>query len=432
MTTVSGRRQADRRSAAPAVVLALLATAGSGAAAPLAPAPQPERGSAPPPAPARLSVKAERGFIDDAFALDGAGRRLALIRTDREEFQRLELFDVEGGKAEPVGGFEVSPPARVIESLEFLPDGTGLLLAGTGPDGGHVVETTDLTGKVLGRANVPDAFATTSRAGAPLLVTMERREGKGSALSGVLTYVVSAFALPALKPIGKPRTYPVGDDGALKPSGLVPVGFFDGYSKLLARRPGAYDRKKDARQPDGQTVLDLLSGKPVSSGPIEDVYAWARLTRVRQGRANRTAFVQLAGANAGPAAPGDVAAPGANGVELVDPAGRLTALELAVPFRLYDRQTLKDQELPGATLAFALEVDPVNVDAVARKKADARALDVYTVPVTSPAEARRGVRVPLNAEPVVWRVAGNRVVVLRQFKSFARGGNRLDVYDLGK
>jgi hypothetical protein len=31
---------------------------------------------------------------------------------------------------------------------------------------------------------------------------------------------------------------------------------------------------------------------------------------------------------------------------------------------------------------------------------------------------------------VSWSTGGDRLVVLRRFKSFARGGDRIDVYDL--
>lgn len=393
----------------------------------------------PAPAAPRLSVKPPRGFVDDAFALDAAGKRLVVIRTDREEFQRVEIFDLEAAPPTVAGGFELTPPMRVVESIAFLPDGESLLLVGPGSDGVRVAETTDFTGKVRGRMNLPAAFAIAGSGRDAKLVMYERRESPSR--SGEVTHVVSPFTLPALKPAGKPRSHVVGGDGALRPGGLVPVAFFDGYSKLLARRPGAYDKKKDARQPDGQAVLDLLSGKVMSTAPIADVYGWARLQRLRSEQPNRTAFVQLAGLNAGPAVPGDAAVKAATGVELVDPAGRLTRLELAVPFRLYDRLTLKDQEGPSpGVLTFALEVDPVNVDAVARKKADARALDVYDVQgvsavaaasVEQRGQARLRVRIGLDAQPIVWSAAGDRLAVLRRFKSFARGGDRLDVYDLG-
>jgi hypothetical protein len=402
---------------------------------------------APQPATARLSVKPDKGFVDDAFALDPSGSRVVLIRTDREEFQRVEIHDLDAAKPEPatagaakasVRGFDLVPPSRGVESIAFLPDGASLLLVGPGPDGGRVAEAMDLSGKVLGKMNVPAEFAVGGTGSDAKLVTLERRPGRG----GEVNYVVSPFKLPSLKAAGKARTYALGGDGLLRPSGLGPVGFFDGYSKMLARRPGAYDKKKDVRQPDGQAVLDLLSGKTISTGPIDDVYSWARLMRLRPEHPNRTAFVQLAGANAGPtdqvalsagagAGTGTGAGKAATGVELVDPSGRLTRLELAIPFRLYDRLTLKDQEGPApGMLTFALEVDPVNPDAVARKKADARVLDVYGVGGENPRAARLRARVALSAQPIVWSVAGNRLVVLHRFKSFARGGDRLDVYDL--
>ena len=36
----------------------------------------------------------------------------------------------------------------------------------------------------------------------------------------------------------------------------------------------------------------------------------------------------------------------------------------------------------------------------------------------------------LDAQPTAWSIAGNRLVVFRRFKSFARGGDKIDVYDL--
>jgi hypothetical protein len=139
--------------------------------------------------------------------------------------------------------------------------------------------------------------------------------------------------------------------------------------------------------------------------------------------------VQVAGTNAGPETAGQKAPKGEAGIELVDAAGRLTPIPLAVPFRLYDRSTLKDQEGPApGVLTFGIEVDPVNADAVARQKADRRALDVYGLAVGRAAGLRA--RVALGTQPVVWAAAGDRVVVLSRFKSFARGGDRIDVYDL--
>jgi hypothetical protein len=377
-------------------------------------------GASPTPTEARLSLKPDRGFYDDPWALDPAGKRLALIHTNRDDFQRVEIFDLETAKATPASTFNLSPPSRIFESLSFLPDGGGLFLVSAGPADTHVVEAIDLSGKSLGRTGPVSGFGTATQGTDSVLVTLERRLGR----AGEVTYVVSPLKLPVMKPTGKPRSYLVGGDGALRSAALIPVAFFDGYSKWLTIRPGAYDKKRDARQPDGQSVLDLLSGKPVSDGPIEDVTGWARTTRLRRERPNRTAFVQLADALA-------TKTDAQTGIDLLDPAGRLIPLPLAVPFRLYDRLTLKDQEGPApGVLHFGIQVDPVNADAVARKKADQPALDLYAVSVAHPGTTRLRARVAMDTRPVVWAAAGDRLAVLRRFKSFARGGDRIDVYDL--
>jgi hypothetical protein len=247
-------------------------------------------------------------------------------------------------------------------------------------------------------------------------VTVDRRSGT----TGDLTYAVTSLKLPTLKPASAPRKYVVGGDGLLRSFGMTPLAFVDGYSLLLAQRPGSYDKKKDARQPDSQAILDLLSGKVISNGPIDDLYGWARTTRLRKEHPNRTAFVELADTTGGQ-----------SGIEFVGPTGRLSPLPLAVPFRIYDRFTLKDQEGPSPdVVTFAIQVDPVNPDAVARKKADPASLDVYEVLVSHPDVARLRARVAVGAQPVVWSVAGTRLAVLRRFKSFARGGDRIDLYDL--
>ncbi len=377
-------------------------------------------GGSPTPTEPRLSLKADRGFFDDPWTLDPSGKRLAAIHTDRDEFQRIEIFDLEAASATPTSMLNLPPPARVFESLSFLPDGDGLLLVSAGPVNTHVVDVLDLTGKSLGRTGPVSEFGITTRGAETVLVTIERRLGR----AGELTYVVSPWKLPALKPAGKPRSYLLGGDGALRSPALVPIAFFDGFSKLLATRPGAYDKKRDARQPDAQSVLDLLSGKPVSEGPIDDIYGWARTTRLRRERPNRTAFVQLSDGLA-------TKTDGQTGIELLDPAGRLIPLPLAVSFRLYDRFTLKDQEGPApGVVHFGIEVDPVNPEAVARKKADQHALDIYAVPVAHPETSRLRARVAMDKQPVVWTAAGDRLVVQRRFRSFARGGDRFDVYDL--
>ncbi len=58
--------------------------------------------------------------------------------------------------------------------------------------------------------------------------------------------------------------------------------------------------------------------------------------------------------------------------------GKKQPASLAVPFHLYDPKTLRVEEGPApGHLTFGIGVDPLNPDAIKRKKADLPMLDVY-------------------------------------------------------
>src|SRR6185295_5970683 len=218
------------------VVIAAGVVAGTALLAPAASAA--EAGPPPVPSPkvteARLSLKADGGFYDDAWALETSGRRLAVIHTDRDDFQRVEIFELDAKKNAPATVFDLSPPARAFEQMTFLPDGSGLLLVSAGPGDTRVVESVDFSGRIVGRTLPVWGFGTTVRGKDAVLVTLDRRPGR----EGELTYVAASHKLPDLKVTGKPHNYLVGRDGSLHSQALTPVAFFDGYSKLLAQRPG--------------------------------------------------------------------------------------------------------------------------------------------------------------------------------------------------
>ncbi len=65
---------------------------------------------------------------------------------------------------------------------------------------------------------------------------------------------------------------------------------------------------------------------------------------------------------------------------------------------------------------------------MARQKADLPMLDVYSADVASGTAKLRG-RV-FTPRPVTWRSRGDVLVVLKRWKSFSRGGDELQVYDL--
>ena len=96
---------------------------------------------------------------------------------------------------------------------------------------------------------------------------------------------------------------------------------------------------------------------------------------------------------------------------------------------LYDRKSLTDQEGPEAgAFYFGIAVDPLNPEAIKRQKADLPMLDLYGAKAREESPALRGrIFIPRN---VTWRAGYGKVVVLKRFKSFTRGGDELDVFKL--
>jgi hypothetical protein len=120
------------------------------------------------------------------------------------------------------------------------------------------------------------------------------------------------------------------------------------------------------------------------------------------------------------------------GVDVVDQMGNRQPALLAVPFRLYDPRSLRDLEGPAGELYFGIAVDPVNPDALRRRKPDLPMLDLYAAPAPvgrTQAPARLCARV-FAPRPVTWRAGYGKLVVLKRSKPAAREGDELQVYDL--
>jgi hypothetical protein len=203
--------------------------------------------------------------------------------------------------------------------------------------------------------------------------------------------------------------------GELKAPPFRLLDFEDGYARAVGEAPRAYVKKDDVREPARMATLDTLTGKIVQESAISDVLAWAQAATLRARHPGHEVFAELNQDD--------------SGVDVVDAMGTRHPVELAVPFRLYDAKSLTDQEGPAAgTLYFGLSIDPVNPDAVKRQKADLPMLDVYeTKAAESPPVMRARVFTPRR---VSWRAGYSKLVVLKRFKSFTRGGDELDVYKL--
>jgi hypothetical protein len=365
-------------------------------------------------------IRPEAGFFDDAMAFDAGAHRLAVVRTDGATFAKLEIIDAASGQG--LSSWPIDP-ASSIEAIHLLPEGAGVLLVERRSDAEQ--RTTfylDASGKAEGGVGPATAFAMARLLNdgekKTILIAMEKKGGSREGRPGETTYSIAPFRTDKPAPLARPRSFRVGSDGAIKSAGLKMVSFFDGYTKILGERPGAYDRKKDIRMPPRQVVLDTITGKVAAESEIDDVYGWALTTRLRGGRVNRTVFAEVDQDHAR--------------IELVTSTGRKVPLSLAVPFRLYDRETLQDQEGDGNDAGryyFSLAIDPVNPDAVARRKADHPFLDLYSIDAAGGGGCALRTRVALS-RPVSWKAEGSRLAVLKRFRTFTRGGDELELYDL--
>ena len=355
------------------------------------------------------------GYFDDVFGMDNAGKALAVIRTDGATFAKLEIYDVATGKL--TSSFDLPGTPLLPVTLEPFPDGNGaVLVAREKPDDAAPVFALGFaTGKTMVRIGPTTDFARPPADGTPranLLIGVDRKLGaKGAEAS----YTVTPYAFPSLTPAGKPRSYRVDAAGQLAAPALRFVGFFDGYTRILGERAGAYDKSADVRKPSRKVVVDALGAKVLTEGEISDVPGWAVTNLLRRQHPGRSLFVELN--------------QDGSGVDVVGAMGKQQPATLPVAFRLYDIKSLLVEEDPTpGKVTFGLALDPLNPDAIKRQKADLPMLDVYRTDVETGTVTLRG-RV-FTPRPVTWRTRADKLVVLKRFKSFSRGGDELQIFPL--
>ena len=373
---------------------------------------------APKPLEPRHTLKppAGEGYFDDVFAIDADGKRVAVIRTDAATFSKLEIFDTGSGK--PLGGFDLPVNSLFPVEMELLPGNAGVVIVGRekADDLAPLYAFRfDGAGKPAGKVGPATAFGrppSDGTARARLLVAFTRKLGTKGAEA---IFTIAPYDIATLAPAGKPRVHKVDVTGELKPPGVRFIGFYDGFTRVLSERPGAYDKAADVRGQSKMAVVDAMSGKIEKEGPIVDIAGWAQTGQLRQEHLDRSLFVELN--------------EDGSGVDVVDAMGKKQPAPLAVPFHLYDPKSLRAEEGPTpGQLTFGLAVDPVNKDAVQRQKADQPMLDVYSADANKGVVKLRGrVFVP---RPVTWRSRADVLVVLKRWKSFSRGGDELQIYDL--
>jgi hypothetical protein len=345
------------------------------------------------------------GFIDDAFALRDDGKAVAYITTDGATTATLHLVDVGGNDVKIAGA-----PTDAI-AIHWLSPTRVLIVRGG--EAGAATSTAQLFTAAGAQKQKLGPFGQLARAtvdGKPAIVTYTRSEKHG------VDHALVAYATDTLRPLRR-RTWHEDAEGQIKqgPSSIKPLWWANGFTELAALRAGEYDKARDIRRPDRYTRLDVLTGKVIDESEVQDVLGFTQVSLLRRNAPNQTVIARYSDDH--------------KKLLFVDGLAQYD-VTLARDLWKYEPQTLAWQTLDDHTVALSLTVDPVNPDAVNRKKADVDEFDLYEVDRQSHA-ARRLLVLNGEGRRSSWQLYGHRLLLLRKGKGFDRGGVALEVYDLG-
>jgi hypothetical protein len=184
----------------------------------------------------------------------------------------------------------------------------------------------------------------------------------------------------------------------------------DGWTKAYGIKAGEWDRKEDQKAPDQEATLDLVTGK-LDKQKITDLFDQKKRFAALADAGSKLDFVRLA--NDGSA------------LQLWR-GGKMRVLELDQKLTDYEPKSLQALVASDGTGWLALKVDPVNAEAVARKRADPEYLDVFKI--TADGKATRKARILAKGIRHRFGTAGDRFWVIERNASMERGGKSITLY----
>ena len=347
-----------------------------------------------------VKIAPSGGFVDDAIALDA--QRLAYVVADTSSRAELHLVTLATKQEQLV---DLSPITLHPIALELVGSNRAFVVGAT-EDGKQVAALIDISDKAKGKPiyKLPAASH----------ITVITRDGKPRVAVHTVTgtrHEVALFTLETGARIGAPHTLELDAANTNKSLDFRVNHWSDGFTRAYGIKGGEWDKKEDQRSPDVEATYDLLTAKFVARTPITDLFEQRRRYQALADAANDRADFLLATPT----------------LQLWR-ANKPRPVELDQPFATYDPKSLQGIVLPDGSAWLALKVDPVNPDAVARKKADPEYLDIFRI--TADAKATRKARILSTNLRHRFGVSGNRFWLLERNQGFDRGGKSIAVYDL--
>ncbi|MBA3452254.1 MAG: hypothetical protein H0T42_04040 [Deltaproteobacteria bacterium] len=341
------------------------------------------------------TVTASDGFLANAFAINSMGTKLAYVQV---EINHLAPRTITLKIASLPGATEVATLTAVPmpEQLHWVSPDRLLLIEAVGKQ--QRAWSIPIAGPIPQTSIGPfDHISLSDVAGTPTIITYTRTK-----LPKVTTHGVASYAADDLRPL-KSAALIEASGRVDHPDGKIwPLWWADGWSTLVGRRAGPYDKAENIRLPHQLVRLDVLAGSMATSElPIDG--AFARLTAEQRAHPGQSAFVFRRG----------------NVFQLVA-GGNARPVTVARPASAYYLASLHNQVLGGTKLLFSITSQ--------RRSKDPDGVEFYVADLTA-GQPTKLLILPGKRKFVEWHAAGGRVAVLRK-RQGAPGGPSIDIHDL--
>jgi hypothetical protein len=401
------------------VLVGLLGAAVAAPQAPVpAPSPAPAPAKAPPPPRPRPNVPAvvgltevvqlnpPSGFIDDVVA--GDAQRVAYVIADTAGMTELHVY-THATKLEHV--VDIAPITTRPVSLTLV--GSRVLVVGKTEDGSQTAALVELEDSAKAKAG-----SAVYKLGPATDITVVTRDGKQriavhkAATSPIGTkHTVELLAIENGKRVAAAKPFEVDAKNVQAKLELTVNHWSDGFTRAHGTKAGVWNRKENERDPDVEASYDLVTGKIYDTKKIENLMEQRKRFQALAGL-TRNESVRMAWDN--------------SAIE-VWAGGKLHTVTLDQPITSYDPSSLQGFITNADGSAWlSLKVDPVNIEAVARKKADPEYLDIFRVAADGKA-VRKG-RVLSHLIRHHFGVIGDQFWLLERLTGTERGSRSLTVY----
>jgi hypothetical protein len=342
------------------------------------------------------------GFVDDPVTGDGA--RIAFVVADTAGTAALHVVDP-AGKA--VGApIDLAPITVKPIALAFV--GDRVLVIGKDTAGAELAGLIDLTGKVIYKTPAVTHAALVTVGGTQRIALHTAAPAKAGT-----RYTVELRAVDTGKRVGKPKTLDVDAAGKNAKLDFRINHWTTGWTRVVGIKAGTWNKAENQQSPDVEATYDLVTGKFVGTTEIPDVVGQRKRFAVLAEHQGEDVFARMSD---------DLTA-----IEVWQ-GGVPTVVALDQPQIAYgDGRKSLDVRVVGGTTWVALQVDPVNAEAVKRKKADLEYWDLYAV---DGGKGVRKARVFAGGTRFRFGFVGDRLWILDRNIGFDRGGKALAVFTL--